>query len=142
MKSNKVVQAFSRSAEEYDRWFETAAGKILFVLEIAASRMLMHDLKRPFLEIGVGTGKCAEALGSDYGSDPSSTSLAIAAGRGVRVVTARGESLPFEDKSFGAVFLLFALCFVDDPARVLSEARRVLVSKGALLIGIINRDSP
>lgn len=62
--------------------------------------------------------------------------------RGLRVEKASGESLPFKDESFGAVFLLFTLCFVEDSERVLSEARRVVKKDGGLIVGIINRESP
>ena len=62
--------------------------------------------------------------------------------RGIRVLQAEGEALPLENESVGAVFLLFTLCFVDNPAAVLTEAKRVLKQHGALIAGIINKESP
>ena len=55
---------------------------------------------------------------------------------------AKGEALPLENESVCAVFLLFTLCFVNDPAAVLPEAKRVLKQYGALIAGIINKESP
>lgn len=45
----------------------------------------------------------------------------------MRVVQGAGERLPFGDHIFGAVALVFTLCFAQDPARLLREDHRVLV---------------
>jgi ubiquinone/menaquinone biosynthesis C-methylase UbiE len=49
------------------------------------------------------------------------------------VIEAPAEALPFDDGSFDTVVSTLVLCTVDDPARALAEARRVLVDGGALL---------
>jgi len=103
--------------------------------------MLMFDLEHPFLEIGVGTGRFAEELGIDAGIDPSERALVLAGTRGISVQAATGEDLPFAAGSFGAVFILFTLCFVEDPVKMLSEAKRVLQPSGCMIVGIINRES-
>ena len=138
-----VVEAFYQYAEDYDKWFDTPTGKVLFRTEVEAVRLLIKDqgLDRPFLEIGVGTGRFAKELGIDSGVDPSNKVLEIAKKRGIKVKEARGEQLPFKDESFGAVFLLFTLCFVQDTDKVFSEAKRVLKPDGALIIGMINKES-
>lgn len=46
---------------------------------------------------------------------------------------AGAERLPFEDRSFDAVVCTLVLCSVSDPARALSELRRVLVPGGRLV---------
>lgn len=137
-----IAEAFDVCAEDYDRWFDSPQGKVLFEMEVEAVRLLMKDLEKPFLEIGVGTGRFAKKLKIDFGIDPSSKVLEIAKRRKIKVKKARGEKLPFKDKTFGAVFLLFTLCFVEDPEKVFSETRRVLKRDGGLIIGIINRESP
>jgi ubiquinone/menaquinone biosynthesis C-methylase UbiE len=136
-----VVEAFDQHAEDYDRWFDTPEGQILFKIEVDAVRLLMKNLKRPFLEIGVGTGRFAKELGIDTGIDLSLKLMEIAKKRGIAVEKAKGESLPFRDKSFGTVFILFTLCFIEDPEMVLFEAKRVLKIGGRLIIGIINKES-
>ncbi|MCL4475846.1 MAG: class I SAM-dependent methyltransferase [Nitrospirae bacterium] len=80
-------------------------------------------------------------MGIDFGIDPPHIMLERAMKRGINVKKAKGEELPFEDESFGAVFLLFTLCFVKNPPKVLSETKRVLSKGGGLIVGFINRDS-
>ncbi|MBI4846964.1 MAG: class I SAM-dependent methyltransferase [Nitrospirae bacterium] len=136
-----VVEAFDHLAEDYDKWFDAPEGKILFDAEIEAVKLLMKDISKPFIEIGVGTGRFAKALGIEFGIDPSQEVLKIAEKRGIKVKMATGEKLPFEDESFGGVFILFTLCFVENPQKVISEAKRVLKKAGGLIVGIINRES-
>ena len=134
-------EAFDKYAEDYDRWFDSLEGRMLFEMEVEAVRLLMKDLEKPFLEIGVGTGRFAKELEIEFGIDPSARVLEIARKREVKVKKAMGEKLPFKEGSFGAVFLLFTFCFVDDPQKVISEAKRVLKEGGGLIVGIINRES-
>ena len=53
--------------------------------------------------------------------------------RAARVVEAPAEDLPFPDTSFDTVVATLVLCSVADPARALSEIRRVLGPGGRLL---------
>jgi SAM-dependent methyltransferase len=50
-----------------------------------------------------------------------------------RVVRAPAEALPLESGSFDVVVSTLVLCTVEDPARALAEARRVLAPAGRLL---------
>lgn len=58
---------------------------------------------------------------------------ARAKGWQVDLRAASGEDLPFPSSSFDAVVCTYTLCSVSDPARVLSEVRRVLKPGGELL---------
>ena len=142
MQPDNGVTAFSLYAEDYDRWFDTSAGRNLFKSEVNAVQILMKNIAPPFLEVGVGTGRFAKALGISCGVDPSEAMIEIASQRGITVEKAFGEDLPFSDDIFGGVFILFTLCFVAKPDVVVSEAVRVLKPGGGLIIGIINRESP
>jgi len=51
----------------------------------------------------------------------------------VVVGEASAEELPYDDGSFDTVVSILVLCTVTDPARALSEARRVLASGGQLI---------
>lgn len=141
-RSNTAANAFSLYAEDYDRWFDDHKGRTLFATEVMAIRLLMKALSPPFLEVGVGSGRFARELGIEFGIDPSPRLLQMALRRGIKVSKAPGEALPFKDESFGAVFILFTLCFVAKPDVVVTEAVRVLKPGGGLIIGIINKDSP
>lgn len=136
-----VAEAFNQYAEDYDRWFERPEGSVLFKAEVEAVKLLTKDLRPPFLEVGVGSGRFAETLGIEYGIDPSSALLEKACSRGIKTVQGEGERLPYQDEKFGGVFILFTLCFVDDPEKILKESIRVLKSGGGLVVGIINRES-
>lgn len=54
--------------------------------------------------------------------------------RPVRLVDGDVQQLPFADSSFDSVVATFLFCSVPDPVRGLSEARRVLVPGGQLLL--------
>ncbi|MBI4295001.1 MAG: class I SAM-dependent methyltransferase [Chloroflexi bacterium] len=135
-------QAFHARAAEYDTWYDSEAGAAIFAMELDCLRPFLHQQRRPYLEIGVGSGRFAQALGIECGLDPSPALLRMAVSRGTQVVKAVGEKLPFADGAFGGVLIALTLCFVDDPAKVLREARRVLVPGGGLVLGLILEGSP
>ncbi len=135
-------ELFERLSDAYDAWYERYPGKVIFPLEVACLRPLLEGLPRPWLEVGVGTGRFAAALGVEIGLDPAMRPLLLARERGLSVVCGRGEQLPFRGQTFGAVLLVVTLCFVDDPLAVLAESRRVLRRDGAVVVGMVFADSP
>jgi SAM-dependent methyltransferase len=133
---------FDPVADAYDRWYDTPSGGAVLGAEVACLRSLCPEGFGNWLEVGVGTGRFASALGIADGVDPSPAMRAFAARRGVRVHAGSGEELPFPAATFDGALLALTLCFVDDPARVLAECRRVLRPGGRLLVGIVPSDSP
>lgn len=129
-------EPFEELADGYDSWFDTSAGQMLFDLELGALRPLLAGAPGPGLEVGVGSGRFASALGVDVGVDVAATPLVRAGSRGVSAVRAAGEQLPFAGGVLGAVVLVVTLCFVDDPGGVLAEAGRVLGPDGRLVMGV------
>lgn len=93
------------------------------------------------IEIGVGSDHFAAPLGVQVGVDPSLAMLGYAAARGIEVVEGTAENLPFAEGSFDHALVVTTICFVDSPARMLAEARRVLRPGGRLVIGFIDRKS-
>ncbi len=134
------MNPFDSLAEKYDRWYEAPFGSSAYRLEVKCLGSLMGNFDRG-LEIGVGTGRFASALGVEFGVDPSYDMLALAKARGVRCVQGVGESLPFKEKSFDLTLIVVSICFVKDPFRVLKECRRVLRDNGRLIMGFIPRES-
>ena len=132
---------FEELAARYDAWYDSAHGRLLFDLELACLRPLVPPGPGPRLEVGVGSGRFAAALGLEVGLDPARAPLRLAAGRAVAVVQGAGERLPFGGGTFGAVVLVVTLCFADDPATLLGEARRVLAPSGRLVVGVVPLDS-
>ncbi len=129
---------FNRYYEKYDAWYEK--NKFAYLSEIEAIKKVLPE-KGKGLEIGVGTGRFAAALGIKFGIDPSDKMLEIAQKRGVNVKSGRGENLPFGDATFDYVAIIITICFVKDPIKVLKEARRVLKRNGRIIIGIIDKNS-
>ncbi|MBD3426843.1 MAG: methyltransferase domain-containing protein [Candidatus Omnitrophica bacterium] len=123
---------------EYDKWYER--NKNAYLSELEAIRKIIPRQGRG-LEIGVGSGRFAAALGIDIGVDPSEKMIEIAGERGVETYKASGEKLPFNDSDFDYVAIIVTLCFVKDPRRVIQEASRVLKPGGSIVIGIIDKDS-
>ncbi|HXF68620.1 MAG TPA: methyltransferase domain-containing protein [Thermoflexus sp.] len=133
---------FERYAARYDAWYEGPVGRGAYRSEIRALAPLLVQCPPPWLEIGVGSGRFAQALGVGFGIDPAMAPLRMAAGRGVQVVQGIGERLPFRSGAFGGILLVVTLCFVEDPLAVLQEAHRALRSGGGLVLGMILGESP
>ena len=140
-RANLAAQAFEDLAERYDAWYDTAPGRALFDLELGALRPLFAGTASPKLEVGVGSGRFAAALGLDVGLDLAGAPLLLAKERGVSVVRGAGEELPFRDDAFGVVVLVVTLCFAEDAADGSAEAARVLRPAGRLVVGLVPLDS-
>ncbi|HIP39665.1 MAG TPA: class I SAM-dependent methyltransferase [Desulfocapsa sulfexigens] len=130
----KSSQVFHERAKEYDSWFEDS---LLFDIEIAAVRTLAIPVEAPALEIGVGPGRFAEALGSEFGIDPAPAALQIASSRDIAVCQAIGEDLPFCNNSVARVSIFFTLCFVKNPQKTIRESYRVLQNGAYLILGFV-----
>ena len=135
------VSPFDAAAEDFDGWFD-GEGKLVFASEVLALERVLPDLPRPWLEIGGGSGRFTASLGIDVSVDPSAGLLRLARGRHSELIRARGEHLPFDDHTFGTVFIITTLLFVEWPLSVLRETRRVLQPDGKLVLAEIPRSSP
>lgn len=135
-------QVFDSYASEYDSWYDTEAGKSILTMEVDCLKPLLHRCSRPYLEVGAGSGRFAQALEIEYGVEPASALASIAKNKGIKVSEVTAESLPFPDKMFGGILMAFTLCFLDNPEKALGEAWRVLQPEGGLVLGLILRDSP
>lgn len=132
---------FDTRAAAYDAWYDTPEGGAVFAAERDCLRSLSGGPFDGWVEVGVGTGRFAQALGIPFGVDPSPAMLRIAAGRGVRAFLGRAEHLPCEAESFDGALAALTLCFVDDAPRAFRECHRILRPAGRLLIGIVPADS-
>jgi len=132
---------FDELASDYDAWFEKD-GKLIFETEVRAFQEILPLLPGPWLEIGVGSGRFARALGIETGIDPSIKLLNIARSRGITTIQGRGEEELFKEESFGTAFLIVTLCFVDSPKAVLREAHRILKPGGKVVLGLVLKESP
>ena len=74
-----------------------------------------------WLEVGLGTGRFAEALGVAEGVDPSAAMLEIAVRRGIHTRCGYGEDLPYPEATFNGILIVATLCFLCDPVKTLKE---------------------
>jgi tRNA G46 methylase TrmB len=80
-RQNKVEWSpFDDLATEYDAWFDKD-GSLIFFIEVQVFKSLMPSLPKPWLEIGVGSGRFAQALGIETGIDPSIKLIEMASRR-------------------------------------------------------------
>ncbi len=103
------------------------------------------------LDVGCGAGFLSNGLAADgyrvTGIDQSAGSLAVArrhAPKNSRVAyrSADAYRLPFEDRAFDAVLMMDFLEHVNEPARAIAEAARVLKPQGLLIFYTFNRTLP
>ncbi len=128
---------FDEYCDLYDKWY--LENRVIAENEVrAVGRLLRPGLS---LEIGVGTGYFAWRLGVDLGVDPARKPLFKARSRGVDVVQAFGEKLPFGSGVFDNVLLILTLSFLEKPLMVLEEAWRVLRKGGSIIVCTVPRDS-
>lgn len=124
--------------EEYDRWYDE--NKAAYLSELACIKELLPAPGRG-LEIGVGTGRFAVPLGIEWGIDPAGEMLKKARARGIRLIQAAADDLPFAGEKFDFVLLVTALCFLPNPLQALKEAGRTLTREGSVIIGLVDRES-
>lgn len=92
---------------------------------IAAQLGRALDGARRVLNVGAGTGSYEPAGVDVLAVEPSPTMIAQRPPGSAPAVRARAEELPFKDRSFDAAMAILTLHHWTDPARGLSEMRRV-----------------
>lgn len=133
------IDPYEAGASRYDDWF--SRNRFAYEAELEAIRLLL-PIGGTGVEVGVGTGRFAGELGVRFGVEPSKAMREIVRKRGVSVIGAVAEALPFRDGRIDVVLMVTVLCFFDDVAASLREARRVLRPAGLLVLAFIDRDTP
>jgi ubiquinone/menaquinone biosynthesis C-methylase UbiE len=132
------VEPFEKYSEKYEDWFER--NEFVYKSEIQAIKELFPEVKKG-IEIGVGSGRFAVPLGIKVGVDPSPRMREIAQQKGVKVIDAVAEELPFKDSQFELVLMVTTICFVDNLSLAFRETYRILKLGGYLIIGFVDKDS-
>jgi len=135
----EAAKPFDELAKEYDSWYDSTP---LFGIELAAIRAARSLIMRPEIEIGVGPGRFAQALGIEFGLDPALSPLQLASRRSIIAINGIGEQLPIRTQAVGTIYLFFTFCFLSDPAAAIKEFYRALKPEGLMMIGMIPGRSP
>jgi len=133
------TEPFDNYSDEYDNWF--IINKYAFLSELNAVNRALPP-KGNIIEIGIGSGIFAEPLGIKEGVEPSAAMRDKARGKGIKVIDATGEELPYTDKSKDAALMITTICFVDDVYKSFQEVYRVLKDDGHFIIGFVDKESP
>jgi len=133
-----IYKVFEDYAKEYDSWY--LEHPAIYESEVRVVKEL--SMRGLGLEIGIGTGVFASRIGVDVGIDPTLAMLHIAKVRGVEVIQAVGEHLPFADKTFDYLLMVCTLCFLNRPKVVIEESVRVLKKDGSLIVCEVPKESP
>jgi len=132
------IEPFEKYSEKYEDWFEK--NKFVYESEIQAIKELFPKVKKS-IEIGVGSGKFAVPLGIKIGVDPSPRMRKVTEQKGIKVINAVAEELPFKNSQFELVLMVTTICFVDNLNLAFREAYRILKLGGYLIIGFVDKDS-
>ncbi len=114
------MEIFDQYAKNYDQWYERPFGSSAFRLEVACLKRVISPFPLS-LEVGVGSGRFAQALGIPYGLDPLVELLKSARQRGVFGVLGRAEALPFKSSSFDLVLMVVSVCFLKNHCTLLRK---------------------
>lgn len=133
------TEPFDNYSAEYDNWFEI--NKYAFQSELNAVNKAL-TCHTEIVEIGVGSGIFAEPLGIKEGIEPSKAMREKAEKRGIKVLDAIAEKLPYADNSKNGAVMITTICFVDDLHKSFQEVNRILKRSGLFIIGFVDKDSP
>ena len=92
------------------------------------------------IEVGMGSGRYAKALGIKEGVEPATNMRNLAIEKGLEVVKATAEHLPYKDLHFDFV-LFVTICHLDSFPKALKEANRVIKKGGHVIIAFIDKGS-
>ncbi len=131
---------FNEHVAEYEDWYERYP--FVFQSEVEAIRELLPVGEHIYgIEVALGTGRFSEALGIKEGVEPAGNMRALAVKRGVDVMDAEAEALPYKDNKYDFVLMVFCVSYFDDLHESFKEAHRVLKNGGSLIVGFIEKDS-
>ena len=133
------TDVFNQYVKEYEEWYDEHYE--VYQSEVLAIRNQMQKLPENIrgIEVGLGTGRFAQPLGIKEGVEPSEPMAEMAIKRGIEVMNAVGERLPYADMQFDFV-LFVTLCYLNDLRSSFAEAHRVLKREGAIIVAFLDKD--
>jgi len=133
-----ATSPFQDHTQRYDRWFDKYHRA--YEAELKAVRSFLPQGGRG-LEVGVGTSRFAAPLGVSFGVEPIFQMARMAQSRKTRVTGGVAEQLPFRSSLFDFLLMVTTVCFIDNLERAFSEADRVLLPGGCLIVAFVDKES-
>jgi ubiquinone/menaquinone biosynthesis C-methylase UbiE len=131
---------FNDHVAEYESWYKKYP--YVFKSEVVAIKELMPKGKNiRGIEVGLGTGRFAKALGIKEGIEPAENMLAHAQKKVIVVMNAVAENHPNKPLQFHIVLMNFCISYFEDVQESFKEAFRVLKRSGFLIVGFIDKES-
>jgi ubiquinone/menaquinone biosynthesis C-methylase UbiE len=134
-----ILEPFETHTQEYDAWFDEHP--YVFKSEVEALREMLPAGESHGIEVGLGTGRFSVALGMKEGVEPSFYMRKMAYERGIEVMDAIAEKLPYKALHFDFVLMASCISYFFNMKRAFEEANRVLKKNGSLIIGFIEKES-
>ncbi len=136
----ELIDSMNEHVREYEAWFKKHF--YVFRSEVAAIRQLLPAEKNAKgIEIGVGTGRFAKALDIKEGIEPAEEMRIVAEKRGIGVLHATAESIPYKTNYFDYVLMNFCISYLKNLHDAFKEAHRVLKDDGCLIVGFVKENS-
>jgi len=131
---------FNDHVAEYEEWYKKYP--FVFRSEIAAIKKLLPTGENVRgLEVGLGTGRFAKTLGIKEGVEPAKNMSAVAEKKGISVLNAMAEHLPYKSLKFDFVLMNFCISYFEDVPEAFKEAYRVLKRGGCIITGFVDKNS-
>jgi len=130
--------AFDKNTLEYDNWFEKHSNT--YQSEILALKEAI-PMNKKGLEIGSGTGRFSLPFNIRIGVEPSFNMSKLAEQKGMTIINAVAENLPFHNLSFDFALMVTTVCFLSDIPKAFSEVHRILKPQGEIILAIIDKNS-
>jgi len=131
---------FNDHVAEYEKWYKKYP--FVFRSEIAAIKKLLPTGENVRgIEVGLGTGRFSKALGVKEGIEPARNMSAVAEKKGISVLNAMAEHLPYKSLQFDFVLMNFCISYFEDVPEAFKEAYRVLKPGGCIIAGFIDKNS-
>lgn len=131
---------FNDHVAEYEDWYKRYP--FVFRSEVAAIKELLPRGENVRgIEVGLGTGRFAKALGIKDGIEPAENMRAVAEGKGIFALNAVAENLPYKSLQFDFVLMNFCISYFENIPEAFKEAHRVLKRGGCLIAGFIDKNS-
>ena len=135
---------FDEFAETYDAWF--LENRAILESEVLLLRRFLHN-PGDTLSVGCGTGLFELILREEhginirFGVEPSDDMRAVAAKRGIQVMSGSAEDLPYLDGNFDTTLLNGIPGYVADLETAFAEALRVLRPGGTIVVADVPAES-